>query len=1223
MSLQCIVGASGSGKSTYLYEYLIDEALQNPDGKFIILVPEQFTMHTQRELVLRHPRHSVMNIEVLSFERLAYRVFDELGTDTLTVLEDTGKSLVLRRVAEKKLDELTTLRRSIKKPGYISEMKSLISELSQYAISPDDFAEIVHKSNLPEAFRRKADDILTLYRGFQAFIRGNYITAEEILTLLISVADESAMLRAAVLVCDGYTGFTPIQNELLRTLLPIVQKLIVTATIAPDDGSETAGDFSSSILANPRPDELFLMSKKMLWKLYQMARDERISIDEPIVLPMDNPTRFRTGGELQALERNLFRAHPKRFAGELPEGAGAGAVATGTLATDVSRQCVTDGSGVAEQASASGEIAIYRLPDSREELRFAAVRIISMIEAGDDNSETAYHFRDFALVCADMEEYQNEIEEIFSAYHIPVFVDAKANLQNQPCISFLQSALSIAEENFSYESVVSFLRTGFFDAGFDTDSSENYAEMDAFENYIRSAGLRGVKKYSHPFAICPDGYEAEELVKFNALRENLMKILLPFYEAVSPKKEEPLTVRAITTALYELLVSCGVEEKLAARRAILEERRDIAKARQYEQIYGIIMDLFDKFVGILGDEETDLATYRNILDAGLDEAKIGIIPPSDDTVVFGDIERTRLEHIRVLFLLGANDGSIPKSAPDRGILSGSDRRRLKELDVELSPDEREQVFMQRFYLYQVLTKPSDRLFITYSSKNRSGEGVRQSYLIRDICRIFPRLFVRDLREISSTELARSPETSLMVLAELLRDYAERAASGRLLSGEGEDVSLVSGNVDETGTDENETAATEMDWLVVLYRQLASEFPKTVETLFEAAFFTHTDNAISLAKKQINGSVSRIEAYAKCAYSYLVKYGLNLSERQNHELRAIEFGTLYHEALERYSKSLAEKDEDWRTISAEARDEYLVNAIEDTVYRLQEAAFFDEAREKFILSRMKKTLHTTVEVLTEQVRAGRFVPQHFEVDFTEEYAILGAADNEKMLLRGTVDRLDFARKDDTPDTVYIKITDYKSGKTDFDFTKCQAGLQVQLIVYYDAIKKRLQKQETRIEAEPAALLYYTIDDPVIDAGDGDPEMVRNTALRGTGLINGATEVLALLDEKTTSGKSPYIPVSFLKEGKARATKSLLSGEDFESLRTDVSALISETGGKISRGEFPVRPYKYKKETGCTYCPYQGICGFDRKLDGFSYRVISDKVTEKVDDAAESGVTRDES
>ena len=266
MSIQFILGNSGSGKSTWLYDQVIRESGTHPRKKFLFLVPEQFTMQTQKEFVDRHPKHSILNIDVLSFQRLAYRVFDDLGMMDFVVLEETGKNLVLRKVAAQKENELEILGGNIRKTGYISELKSLLSELTQYHVALEDLEQVRSALEQKNALWHKLSDILTLYRGFEEFLKGRYVTADEIVSLLTKVAPESGMLRDSVVVLDGYTGFTPVQNEFLEELLPLAQSVQVALTM--DDREPFYG----------RPDlqDLFYLSKKTIQSLYEIAQRQGV-----------------------------------------------------------------------------------------------------------------------------------------------------------------------------------------------------------------------------------------------------------------------------------------------------------------------------------------------------------------------------------------------------------------------------------------------------------------------------------------------------------------------------------------------------------------------------------------------------------------------------------------------------------------------------------------------------------------------------------------------------------------------------------------------------------------------------------------------------------------------------------------------------------------------------------------------------------------------------------
>lgn len=213
MPLQLILGNSGAGKSHYIFEKIIKESEENPGKQFLVIVPEQFTMQTQKDLVMMHPRRGIMNIDVLSFERLAHKVFDEVGGEHRRILEDTGKNLILRRLAEEKKDELTLLGGNLKKLGYISEVKSLISEFTQYHVTTEQISEMMEQNLENPQLYYKLKDMKIIYDSFQKYLEGTYLTAEELLGALEKTVEESASVRGSVIVLDGYTGFTPVDRK--------------------------------------------------------------------------------------------------------------------------------------------------------------------------------------------------------------------------------------------------------------------------------------------------------------------------------------------------------------------------------------------------------------------------------------------------------------------------------------------------------------------------------------------------------------------------------------------------------------------------------------------------------------------------------------------------------------------------------------------------------------------------------------------------------------------------------------------------------------------------------------------------------------------------------------------------------------------------------------------------------------------------------------------------
>ena len=619
MSLQFIFGPSGSGKSYELYQSVIKESMEHPKQKFLVLVPEQFTMQTQKDLVAMHPRHGIMNIDVLSFGRLAYRVFEETGGGNLPVLDDEGKNLVLRKIAGDYEDQLSVLRGNMKKLGYISEVKSVISEFTQYDIGEEEIDQVMEAAGENSRLYFKLQDLKILYRGFREYLESRYITKEELLDVLSREVERSEMLKNSTVVLDGFTGFTPVQNRLLLELLKYCRKLCVTVTM----------DEREDPFTYRHPYQLFALSKHMVTGLTELARQAKTEILTPVYLYGQPVRRFLDNPSLAFLERNLFRY--RKNAGEAEN--------------------ICPGE---DQA-----VGIHVARNPRAEAMAVAGQIRSLVR------KEGYRYREIGVIVSDMSAYGDYLKQAFEVYEIPVFMDQKKSILLNPFVEYIRSLLSMAEQNFTAESVFRFLRTNL--SGFTME------ETDALENYVIGLGIKGYKRWQERWIRRLKDTTEEDLEVFNHCRVRLVEKVDGLLYVLKQRKK---TVRDITMALYEFLVQEELQKKLKVQEEAFQERGEQALAREYAQIYRIVIELFDKFVELLGEEPVSLKEYEKLLDAGLEEAKVGVIPPRPDQVVAGDMERTRLKDIKALFFVGANDVYLPGNLLRTGLLSERDRARF-------------------------------------------------------------------------------------------------------------------------------------------------------------------------------------------------------------------------------------------------------------------------------------------------------------------------------------------------------------------------------------------------------------------------------------------------------------------------------------------------------------------------------------------------------------------
>ena len=437
MSLQLILGGSGAGKSTYLYSSIIEESINNPDTDYIIIVPEQYTMATQKRVVELHPRKGILNIDVISFERLAYRVFEEVGASDYPVLDDTGKNLIVRRILEQHKKELRFFSGNISNTGFVAEMKSVISEMLQYDITVDKIDEINKTVDNNSLLGMKLSDINVVYSGFRNFIKDNYITSEEILDLLCRKVQESEKLKDSVIALDGFTGFTPVQYRLIGLLLDICTDIKVALTI----------DTSEKVNVNEGIENLFYMTKDTVAHLYKICDEQHINIENAVMIDDDNTSRFKSSKELAFLEKNIFRAGSRHYNGEV------------------------------------NDIALYAGTTPKDELQYITGKILELTRL------SGYRYSDIAVVTGDIGVYGKLAANIFSQNEIPFFLDQKRHITDNCLVEMITAVLDIIEKNYAYDSMFRYLRTGFTQLTRD--------EIDILDNYCLAVGIKGRKQWNN------------------------------------------------------------------------------------------------------------------------------------------------------------------------------------------------------------------------------------------------------------------------------------------------------------------------------------------------------------------------------------------------------------------------------------------------------------------------------------------------------------------------------------------------------------------------------------------------------------------------------------------------------------------------------------------------------------------------------------------------------
>ena len=1117
MSVRFLLGASGSGKSRQIYNEIIQASIKEPERNFYLIVPEQYTMEAQRELVTMHPAGGMMNIDAIGMNRLAYRVFDELGISTGQVLEDFGKSMLIKKILCEQQDTLQVYGSYYDKLGFVDEMKSMMSEIFQYNIKQDTIDEIMEQIPEDSVVAGKMQDIRHIYEEFEAFAGERYIVAEQLVELLTRHVGQSKLVCGSSLYFDGFTGFTPVQLELVEKLMTCADDLTFSFTLDDRDQKyEHIKDY-----------ELFYLTKTTIKKLTEAAAAAGVEIESPVVLPGTINYRLGENRELFFLERNLFRSPYQKWKQPLER------------------------------------IHLTATGDAQDEIVFVASTIRRLVR------EKGYRYKDIAIVAGDLEQASHIYERVMDEYEIPVFIDANACLKANPCAETIRSVLAVLADDFSYDSVFRFLKAGMTDLSFE--------DIELLENYELKRGVRGYSRWNRAVS---ENYEKTSPVNVEEIRQAFMKMFGDIRKVFADKKA---VTKDYVEALYDFLLQIHMYEKLEARKNELYEENRINEGDAYGQIFEKTVRLFDKIEELLGDTKMSVKEFYEIVDTGLSDIEVGVVPPTVDRVLIGDITRSRLNHIKVLFFTSVNDGIVPK-APKKGrILSDRDRDILSDCGLELAPSDKQNSYIEQFYIYTILTKPSDHLYISYHKLSASLESMRPSYLLGRISSIFASLQAEEYDAASCM-----PDTVNRSLRRILRteeDDSEDAESR-----------ILTRILTEKGFARELTAI----YKGRTYRNVAEQLPpETIALLYG---------------RYLHASVSKLELYARCGFAYFLKYGLRLKEREMYQVDVRNVGVILHSVMEGLFKQVRDtRNNDWENFP---EDERMLMVTELVNRAAEESAgdfFEDNARNAYMLQMIERMAQTSAGMLQKHIRLGSMKPGMLEKTFDSAKDEVGSylfelPNQIQMSINGKIDRVDVEEEDGT---VYIKVIDYKSSTRKLSLEEVLNGEQLQLVTY-SAIAYEIEKMiypDKNIQI--AGLLYYSFDDPVIeiesseiDTDTEQPEFSdqekldaeRMEKMKLQGFVNESPAVIQKMDH--TCNQS--LPVKLDKNGDIKKSENVVSADQIRTIMELTRENIEELGSQIAEGKIAIEPYKNKSNTGCDYCEFKNICHFDVKNGGNQYR-----------------------
>ncbi|MBP1737475.1 MAG: ATP-dependent nuclease subunit [Oscillospiraceae bacterium] len=1064
--LHLMIGRARTGKTTAILKRIA----ASTQRKQLLIVPEQSSHETERALCLYGGNQIALHAEVLSFTRLASRIFAQTGGSAAPTLDAGGRLLLMYAALKSLSGSLSLYARSSRKPAFLAGLLDTVDECKSYRVTPQALIEA--GDALGDQQGDKWRELGLIYGSYDALAARVAADPRDRLTRLTEALRQVPMDDTDIWV-DGFTDFTPQESMVLKELLLKGCRVTMALTC---DGLEK----------EQHGEGVFSPARKTAALLLRMAEETRSKTQ------VEDFTA-RTGSASPALlylEQALFTTHPEEYGAPVPE------------------------------------LTLFTAPTPRAEVERAAADILRLTR------DEGYRFREIAVAARSFSAYSDLVEEIFPRYGIPVFLSAVSDILQKPILTLITSALETVSNGYEYDNVFQYLKTGL--TGLSPD------DVDVLENYVLTWNLRGSRWTAQSgWTMHPGGYGMSFTDHDRALLERLNTLRRQVTKPLEQLRKHPdQTARGQAMALYRFLEDIGLPQRLEERTAALRERGELTLAEEYTQLWDILLGGLEQCARLLGEEPMALDEFSQLFRLVLSQYDVSSIPVSLDRVTAGEAPRLSAKKVRALFLLGADDSSIPQAAVAPGLFSDDDRDTLAEFGIELAPRLGDRLIREMTVVYVTCNIPDCRLSVSWSG----GDGARPSFLVSRLRRLFPSL---PITQVTGREL---PEAPLPALERAGRDQRLWPYLSRLPELE-QPLSLMRG-------------ATQMT------RQALS--PAAVGTLYGAS---------------VPMSASRLDQFQSCHFAYFLRYGLRAKPRRPAGFQAPEYGTFVHYVLEHVLRQ--RRDEGLPDPSAAVR-ETVNRYIEEELGGLSDQT----PRFRYLFDRLIRSVNTIVENVLEELEQSEFQPIQFELGFGRSGdlpPVEVSADGLTVSISGFVDRVDGWVHDGR---LYLRVVDYKTGRKSFDFTDLWNGMGLQMLLYLFTLEREGSRYFGQ-EIVPAGVLYLPARDAILSGSRGMDESARkklmDAELKRKGILLSEEEVLAAM------GEPRFLPVQV--SGGKLTGDYLVSAERLGKLGRRVDAILEETVRELAAGNISADPFwRGPEHNACQWCDFFAACHFEEGRGG---------------------------
>ena len=811
-------------------------------------------------------------------------------------------------------------------------------------------------------------------------------------------------------------------------------------------------------------------------------------------------------------------------------------------------------------------IQLFLAKNQYSEIEEVARNVLKLVR------DEGYRYRDISIITKNIATYSSLARAIFDKYDIPIFIDENRDLNQNIVIQYILGILEIFIKNWSYEAVFNYIKTGF----------SNIEEDDIFklEKYCLKWGIKQ-NKWKKEFSY--GNYEEKDKADIERLEQIRKDLVTPLMN-LKYKIDENKTVEGISKAIYEFLVEQQIYEKVQIKIQELNEIGQIDLANEYESSIQTIIEILDEIVLVFKDDKITIDKYNQILKIGFKNSSLTKIPGTQDQVIMGDVDRSRSHKVKAIFIIGLNDGEFPSVRKDEGFLNDADREVLKQNGIELAKGTIDKLYEDSFNIYKAFTTAEEKLYLLYSSSDMQGKALRPSMLINKIKKIYPMLQEQsDVIERRSEILNKKTTYEELIIN--LSKLKEQDSIEKL-------------------------------WYYIYdYYQKNSEWNEKLKQSLKGLEYTNIPDKIDqnnidrLYGNTLITSISKLERYKSCPFSYYLQYGLKIKPQEELKIQTLNTGTFIHEVIDEFFGTVKEVGIKLEEITEEQLSEIINKIIDSKLGQNKNYIFTSTAKYRALVIRLKKIIKKALKYIIGTIVQSRFEVLGTEVEFGEKGQYkpirLTLEDGKRIEIIGKIDRIDTAQGEDGK---YLRIIDYKSSAKNIDLNEVYAGLQIQLLTYLDAACKEE-------DLMPAGVLYFSMLEQMIKSdkrlGQEEIEEKIRANFKMKGLILADVKVVKLHDKNLQNGSSALVPAYIGKDGELSEKKtSGVTAEQFKDLQKYMYTIIKQISKEILGGNIDLKPYYKDKKTPCKYCDYKSICSFNMGGCENSYNYIDKKSKEEI-------------